>query len=239
MGESPTRQEGRSRPPKRETTSEKALCQTRRVPNAVPVTDLRRLHVKPMRDLWREGWLAFAAMSLPPFAACYLLTAASEWPVIAVAHAACTLLFAAVAGRLRGAGVIVDADGIHERAYLRSTVFTPLHRVKAVLIIPVHRSLLNEVTHQLFVIDGEGATLLRMRGQLWHPRDLRAVAHHFDVPVRVFDPPLTWSELRRSPYGRNLERWERHPVLTASGLVVLGIAVITPAVAAGTALVSG
>ncbi len=207
--------------------------------NAVPTTEPRPLRVKPMRDLWREGWLAFAAMSLPVFGACYLLTAASGWwPLVAAAHLAATLIFAAVAGRLRGSGVVVDADGIHERAYLRSTVFTPLHRAKAVLIIPVHRSLLSEVTHQLFVVDEDGATLLRMRGQLWHPRDLRAVANHFEVPVRVVDPPLTWSELRRSPYGPNLEPWERHPVLSALGLILLGIAVITPAVAALTALVT-
>lgn len=209
------------------------------MPSEAALTSPARLQVSPMRDLWREGWRAFAGMSLPLFGAGYLLTATNGWwPLIAAAQVVATLIFWAVAARLRGSGVVVDADGIHERAYLRSTVSTPLDRVDAVLIIPVHRSLLSEVTHQLFVVDREGATLLRMRGQLWDPRDLRAVANRFGVPVRVFDPPMTWSELRRSPYGRNLERFERYPLLTAAVLVLLGVAVITPAVAVFTALVT-
>ncbi len=185
-----------------------------------------------MRDLWREGWLSFAAMSLPVFAALYFLTASTGWwMAIVAAQCGATALFAAVAGRLRGSGVVLDDAGIHERAYLRSTVFTPRHHVAEVLVIPVHRTLLDEVTYQLFMLDSTGATLLRMRGQLWRPSDLHAAAHHFGVPVRVLAPPLTWSQLRQSPYRRNLERFERHPLVTATTLVLLTVAVITPALA--------
>ncbi|WP_210480929.1 hypothetical protein [Naasia sp. SYSU D00948] len=192
-----------------------------------------------MRDLWLEGWLSFAAMSLPAFAALYIVTASTGWwPAVLIAQIAATGVFAAVAGRLRGAGVVLDADGIYERAYLRSTVFTPRQLVAEVLVIPVHRTLLDEVTHQLFMVDAAGRTLLRMRGQLWHRRDLYAAAHHFDVPVRVLEPALTWAQLRRSPYRRNLERFERHPLITATSLAVLTVAVITPVLAVVTDWVS-
>jgi len=214
-----------------------SVVQTPRVQNTESTQ--RRLHVQPMRDLWREGWHVFAAMSLPLFGACYLLTAGSNvWPIVVTAHLVATGVFAAVAGRLHGAGVLIDDDGIHERAYLRSTVSTPLSAVRAVLLVPVHRTLVTEVTHQLFVVDRAGGTLLRMRGQLWHRRDLLAVAHRFGTPVQVTEAPMTWAELRRSPFRSNLEPWERHPVLTGTGIVVLAIAVIAPAVSAVTRLVA-
>jgi hypothetical protein len=183
-----------------------------------------------MGDLWLGGWLSFLAMSVPVFGALLLLTAATQWwPAVLAGFGGATLVFAAVAGRLRRSGVMLDANGIHERAYLRSTVFTPRRRVHQVLVIPVGRTLLDEVTHQLFMLDRRGRTLLRMRGQLWDPRDLQAAASYFEVPVRTLDTVVTWSELRRSPHRGNLEPWERHPVPTAIALATLAIGVLTPA----------
>jgi hypothetical protein len=197
-----------------------------------PAQDDDALRIRPMSDLWQEGWRSFLAMSVPTFGALGLVTATTGWwPAVLAGFAGATLVFALVAGRLRGSGVVLDADGIHERAYLRSTVFTPRRRVHQALVIPVGRTLLDEVTHQLFLLDRRGRTLLRMRGQLWDPRDLHAAATYFGVPVRILEPPMTWSELRRSPHRMNLEPWERHPFLTTAALVVLAIAVLTPALA--------
>jgi len=200
-------------------------------------TGAAELRIKPMRDLWREGWKSFLATSVPLFGALGIVAAETgRWPVVLAGFAGATVVFALVAGRLRGAGVMLDPEGVHERAYLRSTVFTPRRRVHQALVVPVGRTLLDEVTHQLFLLDRRGRTLLRMRGQLWDPQDLKAAAAYFDVPVRVLDTPVTWSELRQSPYRGNLEPWERHPLLTAAALAVLGIAVLTPAIAAATTL---
>ena len=194
-------------------------------------TEAAALRIKPMRDLWREGWKSFLATAVPIFGALGLVAADSgRWTAVLAGFAGATAVFALVAGRLRGAGVVLDADGIHERAYLRSTVFTPRRRVHQALVVPVGRTLLDEVTHQLFLLDRRGRTLLRMRGQLWDPRDLKAAATYFEVPVRVLDAPVTWSELRQSPYRGNLEPWERHPLLTAAGLATAAIAVLAPAI---------
>jgi hypothetical protein len=181
---------------------------------------------RPKTTLWLSSWLVCMAFTVPVFFALYLVSAPlGRWFPIAVAHAVLLLLFAAVVWRLRGAGVRLSADGIRERAYFSGTVFTPAEAVASAIVVPLRDLSSDEVFEQLFLVDPAGRTVLRLRGHLWHPADLNQIVDYYAVPVLRIETALTWRELRRS-YGRNLEPWERHPVLTGITLATLLIVVV-------------
>jgi hypothetical protein len=187
---------------------------------------------RPKTSLWLSSWLVCMAFTVPVFFALYLVSAPEgRWFPIAVAHAVLLLLFAAVVWRLRGSGVRLSADGIRERAYFSGTVFTPAEAVSSALVVPLRDMSSDEVNEQLFLMDSAGRTVLRLRGHLWHPADLEQIVNYYAVPVRRLETALTWRELRRS-YGRNLEPWERHPVVTGIALATLLIVLVAAGVLA-------
>jgi hypothetical protein len=184
---------------------------------------------RPKKSLWLSGWIICMAFSLPVFFALYLISAPQgRWLPFAIAHATVLLLFAAVVWRLRGSGVRLSADGIRERAYLAGTVFTPAHAVASAIVVPLRDVNSDELSEQLFLVDADGHTVLRLRGQLWHRADLYQITNYYGVPVRRVEAAMTWRQLRSS-FGTNLEPWERHPVLT--GIVLASILIVV--VAAG------
>jgi hypothetical protein len=183
---------------------------------------------RPKGDLWAGAWAAWLAFTTPVFASLYLLTIPdARWAPFALAHVLLMALFAAVAGRLRGAGILLSAEGIREREYLGALKFTPADNVAAVLVVEVRDSYTDKVMPQYFVIDRAGSTVLRLRGQLWHPADVQAMVQFYGVPVRVTTSDMTWPELRRA-HGANLDRWERHPIITTVLAVIVFLVVAIP-----------
>ncbi|MCY7326846.1 MAG: hypothetical protein LH605_12080 [Microbacteriaceae bacterium] len=186
---------------------------------------------RPKRDLWLTAWVVWAAVTLPVFLTLYVLTVpAGRWAPFVGAHVGLLLLFALAAQRLKGAGVALAPDGIRERAYFGRVVFTPVDLVASVILIQVFDSLSNDISHQLFIVDANGRTLLRLRGQLWHPTDLKRIASFYSVPVHAPAEVVTWRELRRD-HGSKLSWFERHALLTRALLVLGFLAVAVPSYA--------
>lgn len=184
--------------------------------------------IRPKRDLWLSAWVACIMFTVPVFLSLYLITIPTgRWLPFAVAHLVLLILFAVAVARLRGAGIRLSDDGIREREYFSRMVFTSADTVASVIVIRLRDSNSDEISNQLFIVDAAGRTLLRLRGQLWHPHDLNQVMNFYAVPVLRVDAPMTWPQLRRS-YGRNLDRWERHPVLTIGALALAFILVMVP-----------
>jgi hypothetical protein len=180
------------------------------------------LLVRPKRDLWLTAWGACASFVFPLFLSLYLITIPTGlWEPFAVAHVLLIGAFALAAERLRGAGIHLSPDGIRERAYFMPTVFTPVDRIASVLVLKLLDSNSEDMSRQLFIVDAEGQTLLRIRGQLWHSADFNRVMGFYALPIHVDEGPMTWPELRRSEYRRNLSRWERHPYLTGGAAILL------------------
>jgi len=180
---------------------------------------------RPKRSLWVAAWLSFSALTLPLFAALYVLTVPTgRWVPFAIAHVVLLLLFAGIAQRLKGAGIVLAPDGIREREYLRAMTFTPATAIASAVIVTLRDSYGEQVSRQLFMLDAEGNTVLRLRGQLWYPEDFDRIVEFYAVPVRTVEPALTWRELRRD-FGRNLDPWERHPALTVAALTSVTIVV--------------
>jgi hypothetical protein len=185
------------------------------------------LLVRPRRDLWLAAWGACAAFVFPLFLSLYLITIPTgRWAPFAVAHALVIGAFALAAQRLHGAGIHLSPDGIRERAYFMSTVFTPVNRIASVLVVRLLDRNSEDMSRQLFIVDAAGQTLLRIRGQLWHAADFDRIVDFYAVPTHVVEDLMTWPELRRSRYRHNVSRWERQPYLTG-GAIILFLALIT------------
>ncbi|KQV06821.1 hypothetical protein [Leifsonia sp. Root112D2] len=187
---------------------------------------------QPRRRLLSAAWIVWLAFTTPLFFAVYLVTIPpGRWVPFAIAHLALLAAFALGSARLRGAGVLLSADGIREREYFSRMTFTPAENIRAVLIVKVRDSYTDEISQQVFVTDAAGRTLLRLRSPLWHPEDLTAMIDFYDVPVRVEEAEMTWPQLRLE-YGGNLQAWERHPALTAAfGILVCTVLMVGAVVA--------
>ncbi|MCX7522869.1 hypothetical protein OSC27_11350 [Microbacterium sp. STN6] len=200
-----------------------------------PPGDVSRLF-RPKRRLWASAWVAWLAFTTPIFLAAYLLTAGrGHWLPVVATHALLMIAFVLAAGRLKGAGVLMSADGIREREYFSRAVFTPVEQIAEVLVVRLRDANSDEVSKQAFVTDAAGRTLLRLRSPLWHARDFANMVEFYGVPVTACETELTWPQLRRT-YPGNLEPWERHPVLTA---IVCGVAIIALAFVTVTAFMLG
>jgi hypothetical protein len=183
---------------------------------------------RPQGNLWPNAWRIWMAFSIPVFASLYLLTVPqNRWLPFLAAHVVLMAAFAAVAGRLHKAGVLLAEDGIREREYLGPLVFTPAADVASVIVVKLRDPYSDRFSRQYFVVDHQGRTVLRLRGQLWHPADLAQIVEFFGVPVRYLENELSWKQLRQK-YGRNLDRWERHPVLTTLFCVVVFLVIAVP-----------
>lgn len=178
---------------------------------------------RPKRILWFGAWMTFAALTLPLFFALYFLTIPTgRWVPFAIAHVVLVLLFAAVAQRLKAACLVLAPDGIREREYLSRMVFTPVEAIAIVIVVKLADSYGDDASRQLFMLDAEGRTLLRLRGPLWHSAEFDRVIEFYPVPVRFVEPVMTWPEFRRT-FGSNLSWWERRPILTNAILVTVFI----------------
>ncbi|HEY8589377.1 MAG TPA: hypothetical protein VIL55_07490 [Naasia sp.] len=196
------------------------------------------LDIRPVRARWLDGWVAFAALTVPVFAVLYILTVPTGgWPPILLAHLVLVALFAAVELRLRNSRIRLTPTTIEERAYVQSEVRTPADQVAGVVLLDLYRGTSDGTNRQLFLVDAAGRTLLRMRGQLWDPAHLRAVATFYRVPITQAPVALTWKEARRSRFAGNFERWERHPRIVAGVVAVSGILLAVPVLAAITTVV--
>ncbi|WP_210480349.1 hypothetical protein [Naasia sp. SYSU D00948] len=188
-----------------------------------------RLVVHPM---WgRFASTATAAISLtvlPPFLALYWLTIPTgDWMLVLAIHAVTLAVVIPATLRVRHAVIEIDEHEVRERGYFGRLVVTPRADIGSVLVVPVLAGSTLDSSVQLFVLDREGRTRVRMRGQYWSEEALTAVEHAFDVPVKRVPAPITRRELR-ARYGPNLYWHERHPALTFTAVAALCTAVATP-----------
>src|SRR4051812_47173559 len=121
-----------------------------------------------LRPLWGRfalnGSVTVGLMVLPPFLSLYWLTAAAGgWLVIAAIHAVTLSVIALGALGVRSAVITIDERGIRERGYFGRLIVTPASEIDSLLIVRVLAGSSQSTTTQLFVLDAEGRTRLRMR----------------------------------------------------------------------------
>ena len=131
----------------------------------------------------------------------------------------------------------LDPTVITEHGAFRLSRRATADRVASAALLTVYDNTSLRRRHQLFLLDADGRTLLRMRGEHWSDAHMRTVSAHFDVPVSESTEPVTTRELRRQR-GDQLSWRERHPTASAGLLLLAGLASCGAIAVLGTMIIS-
>ncbi|GAA2239151.1 hypothetical protein N1031_16790 [Herbiconiux moechotypicola] len=158
--------------------------------DSVRVLRLRRQIVSQTR-------LVAAALTLPVIAAMlWFAIPRGTWPRVVIAFVFIAVLYLVGAALLRGVSIRLARDGLVERGFFVHDNRISAKRIASVVLVDVYAGASSDTTRQLFLLDGSGALLLRMRGEFWSDDSLDAVATAYPVPVQRLDTPITADRLR-------------------------------------------
>jgi hypothetical protein len=195
--------------------------------------------LKPFRQ---RHWLpivgSFVAAVVPVYITAFVIASTGGRIVPVSVAAAVTLVIAAlVAWRFSRARLVLHAGGMVEHGLLGRMRSTPREAVASAVLLALYDTQSVQTRRELFVLDAEERTLLRMSGASWTDQHMRSVLRHFDVLVETIDTPMTLHDLRHTRPG--ILRWsERHPwrwnlLAVALGLVCCVTIAITATLTIG------
>lgn len=181
----------------------------------------------PGRTGWQSVAVALLALFGPVAVTLVFIAGPGRLVPLLLSAVGLALLCAALARRYSTIGLEITAQGVTECRLTGPRRTTPPIHVRSALVLPLLDNQTLRTHLQLFLLDEQGRTRLRMRGQIWSDEQITLVANRFDVPVTRQAEPVSLSELRQSR--RHQLTWdERHPVLT---IVLTGVATVVVAVA--------
>ena len=185
-----------------------------------------RITLRPHSHLYRQGVFAVLAFMTPVFVVLYVMTLPDgPWQAVLV-----TNILAAVA--VTGASVAyfrvaiwVDRTSITEVGFFGRTVRVEADDIGSIFLADVFEPYGTHTVPQLFVRDGDGSQVLRMRGQFWSEESMQKVLSTLEVPQEAREHSLSTQEIR-DEYPGLLYWFERRPVLAAlaftGGTAVVG-----------------
>jgi len=189
-----------------------------------------RVLVKPRRSLLTTALLSAALAFVPVFGVLYWFAIEHDsWQAVAIVNAVVVLIGLALAARqLRVIAEVTETE-LAGNGIFTPMVHVPLGRIRSVLLVPTYVGQAPEAVTQLLVRDARGRRLFRMRGNFWHPQDLRAIADSLPVRTTVIEEPIPLSEFFRQ-YPDSAYWFEDKPglrIVLIGGLIAaaLGIAV--------------
>ena len=203
----------------------------------VPVSRPRRAptgleRLRPLPSVLRRAGVATLALLGPIFAVLYFLTVPDgAWPAILLAQVVVMAVLAVTALTYSRVAVWVGPDGITERGFFGSMTHLPTDDIGVILLVHTFHGGGADTLPQLFICDGDGRQVIRLRGEFWSIRDMGAVCETLDVPLTELAESVTSRELL-AQYPGLLYWFERHPVVAST---ICGVAVL----AAASALYAG
>jgi hypothetical protein len=194
------------------------------------VTDETVLRVVPRRSLLVSAFVSTLAVVVP-VSALFFWFAIPRGQAHFVVLALAVVVAAAGAVLLRQLSVdtVITATELRGRGIFSPMVRVPLERIGSVALVPSYVGQSAEPVTQLLVRDHDGRRLFRMRGNYWHPGDLRKVASVLPVAATIVSEPMTLPEFFAA-YPGSAYWFENRPWVTAAlfALVVaicVGVAV--------------
>jgi hypothetical protein len=185
--------------------------------------DARRL--RPNRSLFWQAVAGVLAFLVPVSTALYFLTAPNgPWTIVLVCQVAVVAIFCAAYISYRQTGFWVSRSGIVERGFFGRWTTVPRETIDAIIFANTYRGSGSDTAPQLFVCDGNGKQLLRMRGQFWSESAMRSVSEMLDVPLTELGESVSTSELLDS-HPELLYWFEKHPAIIAIA-VTLGVVLV-------------
>src|SRR4051794_13539537 len=158
-----------------------------------------RVLVKPRRSLLTTALLSAALAFIPVFGVLYWYAIQHDsWQAVAVVNVVIVVIGLALAARQLTVVAEVTETELRGNGIFTPMVHVPLDRIRSVIIVPTYVGQAPEAVTQLLVRDSRGRRLFRMRGNFWHPHDLRAIADALPVRPTVVQDPMAISEFFRS-----------------------------------------
>ncbi len=159
-----------------------------------------RVHtLRPRRTLARTIGFPGLALALPLLVTLGWvlrpLGPAAMIGAVLAAIALCALAFGAWV-RYQRTEATISPHGIVERGFFGHMHSVARRDVAGVLRLETYRGDTLETVKQLFVVDGEGRCVFRMRGTFWDDASMDLVADILGVDEVVRTEPVTMSELR-------------------------------------------
>ena len=188
------------------------------------------LVVHPRRSLLTTAVLSAVLALVPVFGVLYWFGIENGgWQAVAIVNGVVLLIGLSMILRQLSVRCEVTETELRGNGIFTPMVTVPLEKVHSVLIVPTYIGQAPEPVTQLLVRDARGRRVFRMRGNFWHPADLRAVADALPVRTSISDEPIAISEFFRA-YPGSAYWFEDRPGLRAAmiGLLIaaaLGIAV--------------
>ena len=184
------------------------------------------VRLRPHRHLFRQALFAVLAFMTPVLVVMYALTVPDgPWEAVLATHILITLLVALAFVLYYRVGIWVDSTSITEVGFFGRTVRVEADDIGSIFLADVFEPYGTHTVPQLFVRDGDGRQVLRMRGQFWSEESMQKVLSTLEVPQEAREHSLSTQEIR-DEYPGLLYWFERRPVLAAlaftGGTAVVG-----------------
>lgn len=188
------------------------------------MTDDIVLRVVPRRSLLVSALVSTLVVVLP-VSALFFWFAIPRGQAVYVVLALGIVIVAALGVLVRQLRVdtVVTATELRGRGIFSPMVRVPLDRIASVILVPTYVGQAPEPVTQLLVRDADGHRLFRLRGNYWHPGDLRKVANALPVATTPVAEPMTLREFYVA-YPGSAYWFENKPLVTValSAVVVAG-----------------
>jgi hypothetical protein len=194
------------------------------------VTDDIVLRIVPRRSLLVSALVSTLAVVLP-VSALFFWFAIPRGQGIFVVLALAIVIVAALGVLLRQLCVdtVVTPTELRGRGIFSPMVRVPLDRIASVILVPSYVGQASEPVTQLLVQDADGHRLFRLRGNYWHPGDLRKVASALPVATTSVAEPMTLPEFYAA-YPGSAYWFENKPWVTAALFAVVVVVCVGIAV---------
>ena len=176
----------------------------------------------PGRTAWQAAAVSLLAAFGPVAVTLLVLTGPGRLGALSLGAGVLALGCVALAHRFSTLGLVLAAQGVTEHRLVGRRRTTPPIHVRSALVLPLLDDRTLRTHLQLFLLDEQDRTRLRLRGQWWSDDQIAVVARHFDVPVTRQSEPVSLAELRQSRRAQ-LSPAERHPALTVAVTTVVAI----------------
>ena len=179
------------------------------------------LRIAPRRSLLVSALVSSLAV-VGPVSALFFWFAIPRGQAIFVVLALAILVVTAAAILLRQLCVdtVITTTELRGRGIFSPMVRVPLDRIAAGTLVPCYAGQSAEPVTQLLVRDAEGHRLFRLRGNYWHPGDLRKVASALPVAATTVTEPMTMPEFFAA-YPGSAYWFENRPWVTVALFAVV------------------
>jgi hypothetical protein len=185
------------------------------------VTDDTVLRIVPRRSLLVSTLVSTLAIVVP-VSALFFWFAIPRGQGIFVVIALVTAVVAAFVVLLRQLTVdtVLTATELRGRGIFSPMVRVPLDSIASVVIVPTYVGQAPDPILQMLVRDTAGRRLFRLRGNFWHPGDLRKVANALPVATTSVAEPMTLPEFFAA-YPGSAYWFENRPWVTVALFAVV------------------